>query len=292
VIRATWVQTGEDFDIGPDVNERSQELIARLHRQTSKKLRPGRELVECREHDPELPELWKGDERVHGIYVALVKRRQGTTEETWTVAHVDGRAGHTINVGKGWRHQREQDEWCAAASTAGWPVDQEVGVSNGSLRRVCDVLIEGSAGRYDIEVEHRRSMTVPGAKGRVTNLRKCRVEPVFSTDHLTPWNEINAIPNIRTNDLRDALSAIRPVRDEWRVVGGVRSVYAEQCLQRYGSVCPDRGPGRFCGREHPRLEPLQLRAYEVAERLPAGDLVVVRLGPLGEVIMSAADREL
>jgi hypothetical protein len=295
VIRATWVQTGEDFDIGPDVDEQSRELIARLHRQTSKTLRPGRALVECRcgDRDASVAHLRGPDGRVHGIYVALVKIGEGTAAETWTVAHFDGRGSHFIRVGKGHIHQRIQEEYCTAFDAAGYPVDTEQGFPREGRREVvCDVLVEGPIGLLDLEVQ-RYHQAIPVVKGRTTKIKKYGVQPIWSADRITGWNENNAVPNIRTNDLSEALSAIRPVRDEWRVVGGLVSVHAETCSPRYGTVCPTKGPGRWCGGRHPRREPKHLRVYEVAERLPAGDLVVVQLDPkLGTVIMSAADRAL
>lgn len=293
-IRLTRVSTGEDFDFGPDVDERSRELGDLLHHRTTRDQRAGRERVECRMHDdsanPELAARRGSDGRVHGIYVALVKLRVGASNEIWTVCHFDRTASHIIRVGEGDEHRREKGEWCTAFGAAGYPTDTEIRIPSGAI---CDVLVEGPAGRFDVEVQ-RYHQTVPHAKGRTTRIRRGGVEPVWSASRLTPWNEGNVVPNVRTNDLSEALSSSRPIQDEWIVVGGARRTDRDLCHPRFGTSCPVMGPGRFCGKEHPRLEPLPgLRVYEVAERLPAGDLIVVRIARNGsEVLMSPADRDL
>lgn len=295
-IRVTRVHSGEDFDIGPDVDGRSRELMNELHRRTSQTERSGRELVECRMHDDSAhPELrarrgrcdhGSACRRVHGIFVALVKRHAGTPDEEWTVSHVDKIASHKLRVGESTEHKREKHEWCTAFATVGYSADTEVAISSGS---VCDVLVAGPAGRFDIEVQ-RYGQSVPVTKGRTTRIRRGGVEPVWSADRLTLWNESNAVPNVRTNDLSTTASP----RDDWTIVGGLRRVEVVPCHPRYGS-CPLRPVGRWCGGKHPRLEPLPgVRVYEVAERLPAGDLVAVTVAgkSQSEVLMSPSDRDL
>lgn len=300
-IPVTRVSTGEDFDIGPEVDARSRELMGLLHRRTSRSERTGRELVECRMHDDSTnPELagrrgrcdhGPACTRIHGIFVSLVKRNVGTRGETWTVSHFDRIASHVLRIGEGDEHKQEKYEWCEAFSASGWSVDTEVRIESGA---VCDVLVEGSAGRYDIEVQ-RSYQRILDAKGRTTRIRRGGVEPVWSAAGLTVWNENNSVPNVRTNDLSEAIGSFRPVRDEWRIVGGLRDVEVEPCGPRYGNLCPVKGIGRWCRGEHPRPVPMPgLRVYDVAERLPAGDIVSVTIGGPNpyEALMPASSRDL
>lgn len=303
-ILVTRVSTGEDFEFDPGADARSQELTERLHMHTSRTLRDGRELVECRMHDESdsaelVPRRCSGNcrrgpgcRRVHGILVALVKADVGTDREEWTVRHYDKRDAHRIRVGEGDGHKFGKDAWCAAVVAGGGSAEQEVSLPSGRTRVVCDVLAVGPAGRLGIEVQGYHH-TIPQVRSRTTRIRRAGVEPVWHPLGLTPWSERNAVPNVRTNDMAEFLGSSGPLRDQWLVAGGVVRVFPVPCHPRYGTVCLTKGPGRFCGEEHPQVEPLQrLRVYEAAERLLAGDLVAVKLAAnKAELLMSPADRD-
>jgi hypothetical protein len=291
-VRATHLGSGRDFEIGPDAAEHDREMTDRLHLNISGRPTPGREMVECREHDDsDDPELvarrGPRDGRVHGIYVYLRKLHEGSPGERWVVVHFDGRSNHELPSGKSVQHQREQDAWAEAADAAGYPSEQEVHLPTGVR---CDLVIHGPEALVDIEVQ-RSYVKRSTAQSRTRKTVAGGLSPIWSTDHLTDWTRHNAVPHVRTNELPEGHSP----RDEWFVVGGVREVQAEMCSPRNGSVCPARGAGRFCGRHHARLLPPErgIRVYEVAERAPAGDLVTLNAGrKQGFVLVSAAGRDL
>lgn len=290
-VRVTLVDTGEDFNVGPDVTGRDRELSDRTFMHVSRTPQRGRFQLECREHDhsddPDLMRRRGPDRRVRGILVYLRKRHEGEPTERWEVVHFDGSATHSATHSKSERHQREQDEWCAAGSAAGYPADQEQKLPGGG---VADVLILGPALYVDVEVQrcHPKRRTV---LGRTTRNTSPGIAPLWSTDRLTDWNRDNAVPNIRTNELPEGHSP----RDRWQVVGGVRDVHAEHCTARVGGNCPSLGRGRYCGGWHPRLLPPErpVRVYEVAETFPGGGLVVLEAGKLvGRPLVTVEHRDL
>jgi hypothetical protein len=291
-VRATHVDSGVDFEIGPDASAADRDLTERLYNHISRTRRPDRHVVECREHDDsDDPELVSRrdpvDGRVHGILVYLRKLHEGTSDERWCVVHFDGRANHVVRVHANKQHQREQDAWAEAASEAGYEAEQEVPLPTGVR---CDLLIRGPVALVDIEVQ-RSYLKKSSARARTQKAIAGGVSPIWSTDHITDWSRGNAVPNVRTNDLPVG----RDRRDQWWVVGGLRDVLAEKCTPRNGSRCWTLGNGRFCYQYHPKLEvKLGVRVYEVAERAPAGDLVPLNTGPhrQGTVIVSPKDRDL
>src|SRR6478752_3389010 len=104
-VRLTLLDTGEDFEVGPDADERDKALSARAYMHVSRSLRPGRVQLECRDHDHvDDPELLARrdptDGRVHGILVYLRKRDEGTRYERWEIVHFDGTASHLVASGK------------------------------------------------------------------------------------------------------------------------------------------------------------------------------------------------
>jgi hypothetical protein len=280
-VRLTLLNTGEDFEVGPDADERDRALAERVYMHISRSRRPGRVQLECRDHghvdDPELiARRDPADGRVHGILVYLRKRDEGTGHERWEIVHFDGTASHVVLSGKpeSDQHLREKDEWCTAADSAGYDARREEPLPNGGT---ADVLILGPAIHIDIEVQrtHQKRATVLRRTERNTSPG---ISPLWSTDRLTDWNRDDAVPNVRTNELPEGHSP----RDTWRVVGGVREVEAEKCSSENGTTCLKLGRGRYCGGWHPRvLAPpagRQPRVYEVAEKFPGGGLVVLDRG--------------
>lgn len=290
-VALTRVSSGEDFELGHDMTRRSHDLAESLHERCSETAKRGREQVECRMHDddPRFATTRQDptDGRVHGVYVYLRKMHQGTSAEKWVVGHFDGQAAHHVPVGESEAHRRGKNEWGTAGTVAGYPV--EVDKRRLSTGVKPDVLIHGPAALIAVEYQ-RYHLKKPSAQGRNRNIIAGGARPVWSADRLTGWNSANTVPNVRTNELPEGHSP----RDTWFVVGGARFVQAELCSPRNGTACPTKGAGRFCGRYHPRFEPMRgLRVYDVAERAPAGDLVTLYAGRRqGHILVTPAGRNL
>lgn len=292
VVHLTDLHTGRDFEIGPAASAADKALAEQLWQHLSRESRPGRYLVECREHDntenPELALRRNPDTgRVHGIYVYLRKLEEGTPKERWCVAHFDDRASHEVRANESDEHRREKDAWSDAAEVAGYRADQEVHFSTGVR---CDVVIYGPTTKVDIEVQ-RSHIKTPSAQERTRKAVKAGLMPIWSTDRQTDWTRRNAVPHIRTNALPE-----HTIRDNWLVVGGMREVIPQRCEPGAFQVCPSTGRGVFCRQFHPTLIPPadgSYRVYEVAELAPTGGLVALNTGRgQGTVLVSPEHHDL
>lgn len=248
-VRATHVPTGTEIDLEDQDNLITQGLLEDLHHHCS------RGVLECREHDQ--------DGIVHGIWVYLKKFRG-----QWLLCHHDCDQVHRASSGKSVEHQWQQDYWQRAGDAAGYETEQEM-VFRGV--RV-DVAIRGPAATIGVEVQ-RSNLAVANAVSRTQKARKCGVTSLWSADRRNPpW--AYRVPHVETNLFpgRDA------PRGSWTVVSGPRKVLEAKCTPINFGRCPDTGRGRYCGKFHPKLEPLTgLCIDDVAERAPAGDLVPLEI---------------
>ncbi|MFI9455023.1 hypothetical protein [Amycolatopsis sp. NPDC052450] len=189
-------------------------------------------------------------------------------------------------------HRRQKDYWQRAAEDAGYPVTQERRTGRGTI---LDVAIDGPY-RTGIEVQ-RSAIESTLVKSRTTKSFSAGWLPVWflDSDRTPPW--FTQVPALGCNKL--AWTTLPPPRAATAL--GPRRMIPTRCTISTWDYCPTGGrhrgkrtrPPRVCGRMHPNPEPwIGLTVDDVAERLPAGELVAMR-DLLGDVrLVSPTDLEL
>jgi hypothetical protein len=189
-------------------------------------------------------------------------------------------------------HRRQKDYWQRAAEDAGYPVTQEHRTGRGTI---LDVAIDGPH-RTGIEVQHS-AIEPTLVKSRTTKSFSAGWLPVWflDSDRTPPW--YTQVPALGCNKL--TWKSLPPARAA--TATGPRRMIPTRCALGTWDYCPTRGrhrnkrtrPPRVCGLMHPNPEPWRgLTVDDVAEQLPAGELVAMR-DLLGDVrLISSADLEL
>ena len=269
-VRATHVATGIDITVSPYADETSLAVMEEVHGHC--RTVDGVGVLECREHDndPRLAHLRGDDGRLHGAWMYLRK-----LNDRWIICHSPNGLGvqfadHHVPVGKSPQHQWQQDYYARAANDAGWAAEQEVTLPGTRA----DLILAGPAGRFAIEVQHS-ALSVPGVRARSRKMLSVGVPSIWSADHKNPaW--AFKVPHVETNEPPYGTAP----RGSWTVSTGPRRVRPTKCVSG-GALerCWMPRARDFCNGWHATFEPIAgLRVDDIAQRIPAGELVPLATG--------------
>jgi len=184
-------------------------------------------------------------------------------------AHWPGMAlagSHEIHHGISDEHKRQVAYMQRAGVAAGFEVKLEVPLAT-KVRP--DAIIYGPQVDMGVEVQ-RSALSRSAAKARMTKARRAGIQPVWFSDNRSNPSWFGAVPGIRMMDMPwDTLPGQRSVK----VISGVPAIIGRRCRNMRNSVCPDRPYG--CNRWHPDYEPRAVLVDDLAELVPAGELVAM-----------------
>jgi hypothetical protein len=208
----------------------------------------------------------------------FLQRRQG---EWWAYHFEKGECRNLpVPAPMSDEHKRQAEYWVRAAQDAGWRAETEHNLPTGTRP---DVLIHGPV-VTGVEVQ-RSSMTRTGAVERTKKAAQAGVCDVWFTDKETrPRNGMAAarayaewprwafrVPTVGQEP--QAWHYLPPRRAVY--ANGLRSFSAIRCQP--GSL-PSCVNGRgWCGEYHPKVEPRVVILDDVASRVPAGDILALRI---------------
>lgn len=178
---------------------------------------------------------------------------------------------HEIRHGPSDEHKRQVEYIQVAGVAAGLKVETEVPLrSAGRIVARADAVIYGPRVQMSVEVQ-RSALSRTVAKGRTTKARRAGLQPVWFADSQSNPGWFGHVPGVRMNP--EVPWDTLPSRRSVQVVSGVPAIIGRRCRNMRNSVCPDRPYG--CNRWHPDYEPRAILVDELAELVPAGELVTM-----------------
>jgi hypothetical protein len=169
-------------------------------------------------------------------------------------------------------HKRQAEYWVRAAEDAGWRAEMERTLPTGTRP---DVLIHGPV-VTGIEVQ-RAAMTRAGAVQRTKKAALAGVCDVWFTDKEAYPRWVFRVPTVGQQP--QAWQYLPPRRAV--LANGLRAFNAVRCQP--GNLLTCLNGGGWCGRYHPKVEPRVVVLDEVASRVPAGEIVALRIGAMSGV---------
>jgi len=166
-------------------------------------------------------------------------------------------------------HKRQAEYWVRAAEDAGYRAETELTLPTGTRP---DVLIHGPV-VTGVEVQ-RSAMTRIGAVQRTRNAAQAGVLDVWFTDKGAYPRWAFRVPTLGQQP--QSWHYLPPRRAV--LANGLRAFNAVKCMPGNLPACP-KGGG-WCGQPHLKVEPRVLVLDEVASRVPAGDIVALRIGAM------------
>ncbi|PVZ09065.1 hypothetical protein [Actinomycetospora cinnamomea] len=276
----TDLHRDRDIEITVPLSEEAVDFLREVHtRGTTSKTAEGRR-VECRAHDNDgrLAEFRDADGRVHDIWMYVKERNGRLLLCHYPFDRKDVRlADHDLTDVEGPAHRLLKDIWQQAYEDGGCTVQQERRLGN----RQFDVCAERNGNLYVVESDHT-TRSLATARRKWDSDRALGVAAtLFCADRPNP-PYANRVPHTEVNEL----PIRRPHPRHLPIARGPRVIEFLRC--RAGGPwqrCPELPKGSratYCGKEHPWFTPWvergSLTVGDVGERLPIGDLVIVRPG--------------
>ena len=166
-------------------------------------------------------------------------------------------------------HKRQTEYWVRAAEDAGYRAETESPLPTGTRP---DVLIHGPV-VTGVEVQ-RSGLTRVSAVQRTRKAALAGVLDVWFTDKGAYPRWAFRVPTLGQQP--QSWQYLPPRRAV--LANGLRAFSAVKCMPGNLPACPNGGD--WCGQYHLKVEPRVLVLDEVASRVPAGDIVALRIGAM------------